>query len=200
MPELGRLPDVDETFTIAARSDSLRCGSAALMVRTYPITFRSHVACQASSSVSSKVVTRAVPALLTRQSSPPIASTAPATAASHPAAVERSTATPVAPIGPAASAGSREAIATRAPSATSRSAVASPIPALPPVTSTRRSVISRSMWPPSYDLAQMTRILLVPHGETDWNREERWQGQAGPRLNERGRLQAEAVAVRLLRF
>jgi glucosyl-3-phosphoglycerate phosphatase len=56
------------------------------------------------------------------------------------------------------------------------------------------------MWPPSYDLAQMTRILLVRHGETDWNREERWQGQAGPALNERGRLQAEAVAVRLLRF
>lgn len=44
----------------------------------------------------------------------------------------------------------------------------------------------------------MTRILLVRHGETDWNRDERWQGQAGPALNERGRVQAEAVAARLV--
>jgi len=43
----------------------------------------------------------------------------------------------------------------------------------------------------------MTRILLVRHGETDWNRDERWQGHAGPSLNERGRAQAAAVALRL---
>jgi broad specificity phosphatase PhoE len=53
------------------------------------------------------------------------------------------------------------------------------------------------MCPASYDLAQMTRILLVRHGETDWNRDERWQGHAGPSLNQRGRAQAEAVAARL---
>ena len=71
------------------------------------------------------------------------------------------------------------------------------MPALPPVTRTRRSVSPSSMCPASYDLAQMTRILLVRHGETDWNRDERWQGHAGPSLNQRGRAQAEAVAARL---
>ncbi len=43
----------------------------------------------------------------------------------------------------------------------------------------------------------MTRVLLVRHGETDWNREGRWQGQAGPGLNETGLWQARAVAERL---
>jgi glucosyl-3-phosphoglycerate phosphatase len=43
----------------------------------------------------------------------------------------------------------------------------------------------------------MTRLLIVRHGETDWNREGRWQGHAGPGLNELGRRQAAAVAARL---
>jgi probable phosphoglycerate mutase len=42
-----------------------------------------------------------------------------------------------------------------------------------------------------------TTILLVRHGETDWNRTGRWQGHADPPLNERGREQARALAVRL---
>ena len=43
----------------------------------------------------------------------------------------------------------------------------------------------------------MTTLFLARHGETDWNRDGRFQGQADPPLNERGRLQARALAERL---
>jgi broad specificity phosphatase PhoE len=43
----------------------------------------------------------------------------------------------------------------------------------------------------------VTTILLARHGETDWNRERRWQGHADQPLNETGRRQAEALAERL---
>lgn len=39
-----------------------------------------------------------------------------------------------------------------------------------------------------------TTILLVRHGETDWNAEGRRQGQAGPGLNDAGRAQAQQAA------
>ena len=42
-----------------------------------------------------------------------------------------------------------------------------------------------------------TRILLARHGETEWNRVGRWQGQADPPLNDTGRQQAKALAVQL---
>jgi 2,3-bisphosphoglycerate-dependent phosphoglycerate mutase len=40
-------------------------------------------------------------------------------------------------------------------------------------------------------------LLLVRHGETDWNRDGRFQGHADPSLNARGRRQAEELADRL---
>ena len=42
-----------------------------------------------------------------------------------------------------------------------------------------------------------TTILLVRHGETDWNAEGRIQGQTNSPLNERGRAQARALADEL---
>jgi broad specificity phosphatase PhoE len=43
----------------------------------------------------------------------------------------------------------------------------------------------------------MTTILLLRHAETDWNREQRWQGLTDLSLNEHGREQATALAERL---
>jgi broad specificity phosphatase PhoE len=43
----------------------------------------------------------------------------------------------------------------------------------------------------------MTRIVLVRHGETEWNRVERFRGRADVPLNETGLLQAEATARRI---
>ncbi len=41
----------------------------------------------------------------------------------------------------------------------------------------------------------MTRILLVRHGESIWNADGRWQGQADPPLSDRGREQAIAASA-----
>ncbi len=43
----------------------------------------------------------------------------------------------------------------------------------------------------------VTELLLARHGETDWNRERRWQGHADPPLNELGRAQARRLAEAL---
>jgi broad specificity phosphatase PhoE len=43
----------------------------------------------------------------------------------------------------------------------------------------------------------VTTILLARHGETDWNRDRRFQGHADPPLNDRGRAQARDLAARL---
>jgi probable phosphoglycerate mutase len=43
----------------------------------------------------------------------------------------------------------------------------------------------------------MTELILVRHGETDWNRVHRFQGQLDVPLNELGRVQAGRVAQRL---
>jgi broad specificity phosphatase PhoE len=43
----------------------------------------------------------------------------------------------------------------------------------------------------------VTTILLARHGETDWNREGRWQGWADAPLNDTGRTQARGLAEQL---
>lgn len=46
----------------------------------------------------------------------------------------------------------------------------------------------------------MARILLVRHGQSEWNAEGRWQGQADIALSELGRAQAHAAAKSLGSF
>ena len=41
----------------------------------------------------------------------------------------------------------------------------------------------------------MTRLLLVRHGQSTWNADGRWQGQADPPLSDLGRLQARHAAA-----
>ena len=43
----------------------------------------------------------------------------------------------------------------------------------------------------------MTRIILVRHGQTEWNREERFRGRAQVPLNETGLVQAEVTGRRI---
>ena len=46
----------------------------------------------------------------------------------------------------------------------------------------------------------MTRLILIRHGETDWNLEGRYQGQADPSLNSKGLEQAKILADALAEF
>jgi broad specificity phosphatase PhoE len=43
----------------------------------------------------------------------------------------------------------------------------------------------------------MRRLLLLRHGQSTWNIDERWQGQADPPLSELGERQARAAAARV---
>jgi broad specificity phosphatase PhoE len=43
----------------------------------------------------------------------------------------------------------------------------------------------------------VTTLLLARHGETDWNRDGRWQGHTDTTRNDRGREQARELAERL---
>lgn len=46
-------------------------------------------------------------------------------------------------------------------------------------------------------MTQNTTLVLIRHGETDWNVEGRYQGQADPPLNARGLAQARRLAEEL---
>jgi alpha-ribazole phosphatase len=46
-------------------------------------------------------------------------------------------------------------------------------------------------------MGTMTRLILVRHGETDWNVAGRYQGQADPPLNANGQARAKALAAQL---
>lgn len=50
---------------------------------------------------------------------------------------------------------------------------------------------------PGGTVRPMTRILLVRHGESEWNAARRWQGQADPPLTDLGRDQAAHAAQAL---
>lgn len=50
---------------------------------------------------------------------------------------------------------------------------------------------------PAPPTPQITRLILIRHGESTWNRERRIQGQLDPPLSELGREQALRVARRL---
>ena len=45
--------------------------------------------------------------------------------------------------------------------------------------------------------AQSTRIILARHGQTEWNKEHRFQGRTDVALTEEGKAQAEALSARL---
>lgn len=49
----------------------------------------------------------------------------------------------------------------------------------------------------SQERTAVTRVLLAPHGETEWSREDRFTGASDVPLSETGRWQAERLAQRL---
>src|SRR6187200_544713 len=190
MPVEGRFPAVEETFTITPPPRSRMPGTAARIERTKLITFSCQASSHCSSVSSRKSRCSAYPTLLTSTSS------APASATTRSASPGRERSARTCSSSPTPGASLRPHVTTRAPSATSSRAVASPIPPVEPVTRQRRSRRPRSTG--EYSSAAVTTILLARHGETDWNREGRFQGHADPPLNRTGRDQAVELSVALM--
>jgi broad specificity phosphatase PhoE len=46
-------------------------------------------------------------------------------------------------------------------------------------------------------MGNLAHLYLIRHGETDWNRQGRWQGQSDVPLNDQGREQARQIAEKL---
>lgn len=59
------------------------------------------------------------------------------------------------------------------------------------------TLIALCIFSHSNAFAAKTTFLLIRHGETNWNAEKRWQGQADIPLNKKGRTQAKRVAKKL---
>ena len=159
------------------------------MARTALITLICHDCSQSASVSSSKRRISAKPTLFTRQSTRPKRSSAASITRCGAPGCARSAATCRSPI-PSVR---RPQVTTRAPSSFRSRATSSPMPAVEPVTTQTLFVSPRSMAAATL-AAVATTLLLARHGETDWNREKRWQGHADPPLNEAGREQARQLA------
>src|SRR5262245_8529150 len=160
------------------------------------MTLSCQYAIHSSSGTSSKPAWRASPTLLTRTSRPPSAAAASATTRSGSPATDRSATTWA--DSPMPGALRRPQLTTRAPSPTSCRVISSPIPPVEPVTRQRLPASRRSMSRARLPRVPAT-IVLVRHGETDWNRDNRFQGHADPPLNDRGRVQARELALEIRR-
>src|SRR6185295_12868485 len=130
-------------LTIAAPPAEASAGTAALVNRNVPTTLMSRMRVNSSSVISTNGLAISMPALFTSRSRPPKASTAAATAAVTSAVDRTSQAMPMHPLPSSAAAALApsplmSAIATLAPPATSRFAIARPIPRAAPETIARR--------------------------------------------------------------
>ena len=64
--------------------------------------------------------------------------------------------------------------------------------------SVRESFVAATVASPvGITVSAVARLLLIRHGQSEWNALRRWQGQADPPLSELGRRQAAAAAARL---
>src|SRR5450432_1204194 len=130
-------------FTMAPAFDSRSAGKSAFVSRIAANRLSAKPACHASSGMDAVPCGNpfAPPALFTRMSRPPRASSAPAAMAFTPEAEATSPATNAAPAGKV-SPRERAVTTTFAPASSRRCAIAAPMPRVPPVTSARRPMSS----------------------------------------------------------